>query len=466
MHRPRTVSYRRIATLVFAIACALASASSIASAQAQAEPTATATPATIETLPQAGIVPPTLTLNVTGSPLSANAMFAQIRSALDREIRPTLRPGASIAIGAIAPWPLVPLASGARTTVSVNVRIASDITSMPVTATTTISLYNIALVPAPPTVLFLSDDPEYLQGEGLVFQGAVTPERPARLYYYHSVIGVPRGLDIVLTAKSAARVHVIGSEAGPDLDVMSVGHAVTRDLLDLRRNVEGAIVDVLPGKPVIVRHALLLQGEVAAGAVDLHVVSGEVAVAVIASPAGGNPATYLAGPRLPFDGHNRHGTFDLAAFGDLEATFSAGGPNASVRYGERARTPRNLDPADPGRDLGDYGVLHRITFTLLNPTDVARTIYLYQKPLGGPVRSTFIVDGTMHELGCMRISQPYWVATYSLPPQSKSASTTMTMTDGGSFYPVEYGVTEIPPTPYVPPVGTADGCSPTGVAAR
>jgi hypothetical protein len=34
------------------------------------------------------------------------------------------------------------------------------------------------------------------------------------------------------------------------------------------------------------------------------------------------------------------------------------------------------------------------------------------------------------------------------------------MTDGGSFYPVQLGVTESQPVPYTPPVGSPDGCSP------
>jgi hypothetical protein len=33
------------------------------------------------------------------------------------------------------------------------------------------------------------------------------------------------------------------------------------------------------------------------------------------------------------------------------------------------------------------------------------------------------------------------------------------MTDGGSFYPLEYGVTATQPAPYTPPVGAPDGCS-------
>ena len=409
----------------------------------------------------AGVVPATVTLDVTGAPVTDAAFLeAQIRDAIDRRVRPTLQPGASIAYGPYVPWPLLPIAVGERASAYVTVTVSGGATT-PVSSVVTVNITNVALPPAPPHVLFLSDDPEYLRTEGLVLRGDVTPARPARLYYYHSDIGVPRDLDVVLTASAAARVQVVQSGAGPDLDVMSVGHAVTRDYLRFAHAGEGFVADVVPGRPFVLHHALLLQGEVVAGAVDLHVLSGSgVAVSVVASAAGGRPDVYVAGPRIAYDGHRRHGAFDLTAVATLSAAYTAGGPPAAVQYGTRAPSPRNLDPADDGHDYGDYGVVHRITFLLSNPNDAPQVVYVYEKPLGGPVRSTFLIEGQMKELGCVRLQQPYWVSTYQLPPHSQGVSTTVTMTDGGSFYPLELGVMDTPPAPYTPPVGAPDGCSP------
>jgi hypothetical protein len=309
--------------------------------------------------------------------------------------------------------------------------------------------------------LFLSDDPEYLQSEGVVFRGDVGSGRPARLYYYHSDIGLPRDLDVVVSTAVRCRVQLIASEAGPDLDVMSVGHTVSRDLLRFEQSDEGAVVDVEPGRPFVVRHGLLLQGEVVAGAVDVRVVSGgPVTVSVLASPAGSRPDALLAGPRVSFDGHRRHGTFDLDGFGAIAESYTVGGPDVAAQYGGRSPTLPNIDPNDPGRDFGDYGVLHQIAVTLINPSDTPQTVYLYEKPLGGPVRSTFVIDGQLKELGCVRLPQPYWVTTYELPPRFTGLSTIVTMTDGGSFYPLEFGATATQPLTYTPPVGSPDGCSP------
>jgi hypothetical protein len=450
----------RLPLRIAALALALASfAGPVRAQQPPAEPSPVAAP-----LPAAGAVPPNITLDVTGTP-AADAAFleAQIRAAIDRAVRPTLLPGASLTIGAFTPWPLLPLAAGDRTAVNVTVTVTGDATTAPVSGITTVTVANVAQahVHVPPSVLFLSDDPEYLPTEGVVFRGDVTPARPARLYYYHSDVGAPRDLDVVLTASSPARVHLVQSRGGPELDVMDVGHTVSRDYLHFAQAGEGIVADVAPGRPFVVRHALLLQGEVVAGTADVEVVGGTgVTVSVLASAAGSRPDASLRGPRVPYDGHRRHGVFDLAGFGAISAAYTAGGAPASVQYGTRAPSPRNLDPADDGRDYGDYGVVHRITFVLSNPGDAPQVVYVYEKPLGGPVRSTFLLDGQMKEVGCVRLPQPYWIATYQLAPHSTGQSTAVTMTDGGSFYPLEVGVTDTMPSPYTPPVGSADGCSP------
>jgi hypothetical protein len=108
----------------------------------------------------------------------------------------------------------------------------------------------------------------------------------------------------------------------------------------------------------------------------------------------------------------------------------------TYEYGTRDTTPRNIDTSDPGRDYGDYGVIHRVTFDIDNSGTTPQTIYLYEKPLGGPMRSTFIVDGQVKELGCVRIPQRYQVMAYTMPPQQQAASTVITMTEGGSNYPI------------------------------
>ena len=449
-----------VALLAFALAATLRLGIAVAQPATPVAPTPVSEAAP---MPVAGVIPATLALHVTGSPADGAFLYAQICAALERAIRPTLRPGASIHFGSVVPWPLVPLDPGYRISATVGVTLDGGSDSEPVDGFTQVLIENEPVAPVTPSVLFLSDDPEYLQGEGLVFGGRVEVGHAARLYYYHSDTGIPRDLDVVLTAAVPSQVQITESAAGPDLDAMSVGHTVSKELPSFEAQNESVIVDLEPGVPFVVRHDLLFADEVVAGAVDLHPLSGgPVKVSVVSSLAGGKAETYLNGPRLPYDGHNRHGIFSLDGYGELASTFTVGGPDVAVKYGYTS--PPNVDPGDAGRDLGAYGVVHRITFKLVNPTDVPHLIYLYEKPLGGSVRSTFFVDGQRKEVGCARLEQPYWFMTYVLPPHSVSASTTRTMTDGGSSYPVEFGTTETRPAVYTPPINASDGCSPPRAA--
>ena len=438
----------------------------VAPAPQQAErpaalPQPVATPASSPAFPPAGTLPSNVSIIVTGNPADGAFLESQIRVALDRQIRPTLRPGSVIHWGSIGPWPLLPLAVGDRAAANVSVTITGDRGTSFVSGVVTVSMWNQGVPPIAPTTLFFSDDPEYVSSEGLLFRGTIEPGHATRLYYYHSVVGVPRDLDVVLTAKVPTRVHAISAAAGPDLDTMSVGHSVSRDFLLYRQRNQGIVLDLAPNSPLVLRHDMMLQSELVAGSVDLHVLGGgPVTVSVVSPPAGGRPQPFLAGPRLPPDGHNRHGVFDLDGFGDIGATYTVGGPDATITYGSQTRSPRNVDALDSGRNYGAYGVIYRIAFQLINPTDTNRVVYLYERPRGGAVRSSFLVDGQLKEVGCARLAQPYWLTTYQIAPHSGGEARLLTMADGGSYYPLEIGVTETPPVWNTPPAGAVDGCSP------
>lgn len=460
----RSRSARFAVPLCVAFAVVLAGTSAGAFAQTGGP---SPSPAIAPSLPPAGIIPANVSLTLSGAP-TADTPFAynQILTELSREIAPTLGFGASVTYGTVTPWPLVPLALGVPAVVNVSVSIAGGDELAPVSGVTTVTVNSATVPPIEPELLYLSDDPEYLTMSGLVFRGDVASSRAARLYYYHSDIGLPRDVDVVLTATVPTRVQVIASSGGPDLDVMSVGHAVTRDFLKFERANEGLVADVVPGKPFVVRHVLLLQGELVAGALDVQVLGGgPVTVSVVATGAGEKFGAYLAGPRVARDGHHRHGTFALGRYGAVEGSFTIGGPPAVAVIGTKALSPTNIDPSDDGHDYGDYGIIRKLTFTLANPTADTHRVYLYEKPLAGSVSSSFVVDGQFKELDCVRSRQPYTVMTYELPPHSNGATTTVTMPDGGSYYPLEFGVTDAQPNPNTPFDGSPDSCRPSAAQA-
>jgi hypothetical protein len=439
-------------------------------------------------------LPTHLSLTISGDPASSDFIVAQIHAAVERAAR-----AAGIApplVQAILPQPQI-LPSGFFTGYSIETRTTLSVDGGPnprpiiaaseaandrdvgaAGAVTRIDVVNAGLPPFSPDLLSFKDDPERITADGVLSRTVVDAGRPARLYYYHENIAQHRRFCVVLSANDSVMTHVqiVGAAAGPNVDVMSVGHAVSKNFLAVEPRNEGTVIDVAGGQPVVERDTPIAPGDGIVGALDLRVLDGgPLTVTVLAVPVDSDPLAYLYAAKLADDGHARHGTFDLNDFGRRIIAYTVGGPTATYTYGSRAQTPRSADVTDiaprpsartaptaapTGHDYGDYGVLQRITFDLANPADDPATVYLYEKPLGGDVRSSFAVNGNIIDVGCVRVAQPYGVTSIALAPHATSALDVLTMTDGGSNYPLEIGVTTSRPLLQTPPITAPDGCFP------
>ncbi|HEY9180397.1 MAG TPA: hypothetical protein VIO32_06730 [Candidatus Baltobacteraceae bacterium] len=235
---------------------------------------------------------------------------------------------------------------------------------------------------------------------------------------------------------------------------------------------EGIVADVDAQNPYVADYFGMKRLDGAAGSVGIRVLSGApVTVTVLALPplpqgavlSAADLATDLTLPQLPDDGHHRTGAFSLAGYADEAIAFTAPGPDASVQYGAQSPSPAQVpnDPVATGHDYGEYGVLRTLQFQIDNPLDQSQTLYLYERPMGGAVRSSFLVNGQLVQLGCARVSDRYQIGEpLIVQPGGKYALTVQTMTDGGSIYPLEVGLTATPPLPTVPPITAPDGCFP------
>jgi len=412
----------------------------------------------------AGTVPAEFTLRVSGNPVDPAWLQTQVQKIVAQSVQ--LQQGASFQV---TPATLPPsFAPGSTAAIPVSVHIAGGDQYFDVDAQPTVNVQSMDAPAFAPPLLFYDDDPEKLAADGVVYRNQISTGTPARLYYYHQNSADTRRLLVVLRAlQTPSTVHLIDASAGPNPDVMTVGHNVSRDFLQQKMRNEGIIVDVAPGTPYVVDRFSMQRLDGAAGSIGMQVLSGgTVQVTVVAVPANVSDAQvagYLDGPQLPGDGHRRTGTFrilasDGAAYGTEAIAYTVGGPDASTQYG--ATSPPPADSAS-GHDYGDYGVIRTFTFDVSNPTQQPATLYLYERPMGGVVRSSFLVDGTMFQPGCARLSQRYQVGQpLSVAPQSNAQITVQTMTDGGSNYPLELGITPTPPLPTTPPISAPDGCFP------
>ena len=407
----------------------------------------------------AGTVVPQTTLMVTGNPAQADWLAQQIAQWVTRLTQAL--PGASVTIGAVTPLPAA-LAAGATAQFSVAIQISGNGRYFDQSATTTVNVQNTPMQPFTPGLLFYDDDPEHVTQDGVLFRGTVTAAQPARIYYYHDNTADPRRLVVALqaTGQNPASVQLIHASAGPNIDVMTVGQAVTKKFLLTKNQQEGTVVDLTGDQPYLLTDLPMTSRQLVAGTADIRVLSGgPVEVTVMGVSPGADPRTMLAGPILPGDGHHRTGVFSIAGFGADNLRYAAGGDDATVVLGDTEPTPPNVTPSADGHDYGDYGVVHTIALTLENPTAAPAAAYLYVQPLAGPARGSFLIDGNAVNIGCVRVSSKYQVTAFDLPP-GQSAHVVQTMTDGGSFYPVRLGVTATAPQPSAPPINAPDGCFP------
>ncbi len=409
----------------------------------------------------AGTIPAHVTLRVTGDPLSATWLAQQVHDILARVL--LVASGATANIGmahaVVRPPPL-----GKNATLAFPVRIGGDAHRFSVQGTTLVHIRHVDAPSFTPPLLVYDDDPEQLQASGRLSDQTVRSGSPVRLYSYHQNGRTPRRFVVALTSTSSrpVRVALIAAPAGPSADVMSVGHATTRDFLVQQPANEGVIVTVAPDTPYVVLDDTLGARDAVAETLDVRVLSSSsvVSLTTMALPIAMNPIEGLQLAALPGDGKARRGVFSIEPFDTSRRSYTVGGADATVEYGRRNRPPPPMKPGENGRDLGDYGVLRTIVFVLHNPSAQPREVYLYEKPLGGIVRSSFLVDGTLVQLGCVRVPKEYLITPFELAPKMTYRVVVKTMTDGGSNYPLLVGLGTTVPVVHAPPVRAKDGCFP------
>jgi hypothetical protein len=410
----------------------------------------------------AGTIVPQTTLTVTGNPADGDWLAGQVTGWVARLTQAL--PGAELTIGTPSPASAAPLLPGQSAQFVVPVQIAGNGRYFDQSGTTTVAVQNVSLEPFLPALLFYDDDPEHVTQDGVLYRGTVTAQQPARLFYYHDAGAAdPRVLVVALRSNSQdpTSVQLVEAKAGPNMDVMHVGQTLTKNFLLTKARGEGVVVNLSQDELFPLAQVPMASRQLVSGNIDLRVLSGgPVVVTVLAVSTGADPRSLVDGPVLPGDGHHRTGVFNIAGFGTDALTYTAGGPDATLVLGDTDPTPPSANPAPTGHDYGDYGVVHTINLTLSNPGAASFTAYLYFKPLAGPARGSFLIAGRLYDVGCVRVPSPYQITPFELTPGQTYHTVVETMTDGGSFYPVQIGLTATPPQPNAPAVNAPDGCFP------
>ncbi|MDR7419937.1 MAG: hypothetical protein QN178_13625, partial [Armatimonadota bacterium] len=385
--------------------------------------------------PPAGRIPAETDVIVTGVPappdLVRQAVERRLQDVVDRE------PGAVLTLG-----PVVvdgPLAPGQSATFPVMVGVKSPYAG-PVDATVQVRVTNLPVQLDDAGVLLVSNRPEKITDNGLLFRDTLAPGKAARLLYHHlnGTPGQERILKITLHNPGAtrARVHYLSGHGGPSGDPIYIGFAATQRFLDALVGGRGYVVEVPAGRSATFT---------AYGLPPLALVSGLMQFQVIE----GGPVDLVVHVRVPYLLDNTV-TADLGprAFPHPRGTF----PGSVVEVAREHAVDRpglvaelgvmsNLQDVRTGEPLvGDYGVLYRLRLRLVNSTDREVTTALVANAAGGLARGLFYIDGTPVDIGLARPYEDREVAVFAVAPRASRDVLVLTMPVAGSFYPVRLGL--------------------------
>lgn len=374
------------------------------------------------------------TVRITGDPASAPFVREQAAAAAQRLAR--ARPRAIVSTSPDSIAFTASLAADNVATVNVPV-IVSGNDFFTVQGTTQVRVENVAEPRISPKSLLVSDYPETLTENGVLFNADLAREAPSRfLYFHYNPAGQP-DRRILLKAENRsgqpALVQFISATAGPQANEMQVGHLVTqRFVLQLAQN-EGSVVMIPPNSTVnLIDHPMPAKS-VLSGILQLRELEGAqlhltLVVQDAVDPIDG-PISQTA--LLTSTVRHARGIYQVPEF-YYQTTWNTTDPYLELPIGHIP-----LANLLSGEALsGDYGVLQSFVVRISNPTSTPQGIALYENPRGGRATGTFIIDKTLVQSHGVPAFSRYKLRQYVVPARGYIQVKIVTMPEGGSSYPL------------------------------
>jgi len=384
----------------------------------------------------AGTIADTAYVRVTGRP--ATAAFVRDEAIAAAVARTTVQSGAAIVASRDNVSVNGPLRVDNVMTVDVPLVIAGGDRYFTVQGTTHVRVENFAQPTIRPTSLLVSDFPETLKENGILFGAELTAKQAERFLYYHYNPGGQPDRRIVLKvhnpSSQPALVQLILGKAGPGTNEMEVGHLSTQRFLVRVAQNEGTVVTIPANATVSLMAQALPQKTTVSGLLQLHEIEGAPLHLTLIAQNANDP---VEGPiptsaLLVGDRPHARGIYPIPEF-FFDYAYDAEGPELEIPIGQIP-----LPNLVQGQTLaGDYGVLQSVTVRMVNnDRRNARAIALYASPRGGRATGTFVIDRVLVQAHAMAPYGHYKLRQYTIPPGSFIRTEIITMPEGGSSYPL------------------------------
>jgi hypothetical protein len=285
--------------------------------------------------------------------------------------------------------------------------------------------------------LLVSDYPERLTADGVLFTATIDRNASQRFLYYHFNPGTEPARRILVKAtnpgSAPATVHLIASLAGPEANEMEVGHIASKTFLVRSRRNEGTVVTIPPNATVNLINHPLPPNTIVTGLLQVREVSGDpLSLAIVAQDASA-PLDQSVDATLLLAGGAPHarGVYPVPAFFS-DYTFYVDAPPLEIPIGQLP-----LPNLREGEALsGDYGVQQSIRVVIVNTSRFGQAIALYANPRGGAATGTFLIDDTIVQTHRLQPFTKYKIWQETIAPGTYRTLQITTLPEGGSSYPL------------------------------
>jgi len=382
----------------------------------------------------AGVPADTMTLRVTGDPASAEYLRAAIADAV--AAASTLRAGASAQVLSDTVPVHADLAQDDQVEVDVPLTLSGE-GYFTVNGATHVIVQNIALPPIEPARLLVSDYPERLTADGILFSARLDRTQAQRFLYYHFNPANEPARRILLKAHNGSNapttVQLIDGSAGPGVNELEVGHLSTERFLVRQVHNEGLVVTVPPNATVNLLDAPLPPQNIVSGILQLRLVGGDpLDLTLLAQEANAPLDQSISTTELLAGGvpHAR-GVYPVPTF-YFNRTYDVDGPDLEIPIGQLP-----LPNLREGEALaGDYGVEQAMNVVVVNMTRGPKAIALYANPRGGRATGTFLIDGNLVQAHGLSAFSRFKIWQDTVAPGTFQRVRIVTMPEGGSSYPL------------------------------
>lgn len=382
----------------------------------------------------AGSIAGTASVRITGNPASPE--FVKEEAVAAARALATVRAGAQLIATPGEVTFSEPLSEDDVATIDVPILIQGE-QYFGVSGTTRVTVENVAAPAIVPDSLLVSDYPERLTANGVLFADDVKRTVPSRFLYFHFNPPGQPPRRIVLRAENPAPepaiLQFISGDGGPDPNEMLAGHDATRTFLERQVQNEGRILVVPARGTLTLAQQDMPPNAVVSGMLQLRVLSGSTVHLTLFAENASSPVDEPLSSSELLSGGQLHarGVFRIPEF------HSSAVWNTNESYLELPIGDIPLPNLMNGQALaGDYGVKQSFVVKVQNPSAQPQAIAIYENPRGGHATGTYLIDGVLIQSHQVPPFSRYKIRQYVVPARGFVRVSIVTIPDSGSSYPL------------------------------